>query len=244
MTRPATEPLPTAETKHEFVEAMFDAIAPRYDLLNSVLSLRLDSSWRRVAAHQTNLKAGDRALDTCTGTGDFACELARWVGPSGEVIGTDFSREMLRWGEPKVSKFPNVTLQWADTQALPFPDGHFAAVTVAFGIRNVADTQRGLSEMARVTKPGGCVVILEFNRPKNPVVAWGYGIYQKLMPLIGGLISGKRSAYAYLPASIDAFHSREELAGLMETAGLHSIRVTDLNFGTVVIHQGLKGNKK
>ncbi|WP_395146457.1 bifunctional demethylmenaquinone methyltransferase/2-methoxy-6-polyprenyl-1,4-benzoquinol methylase UbiE [Armatimonas sp.] len=244
MTRPAPEPLPTPETKHEYVEAMFDAIAPRYDLLNSVLSLRLDSSWRRVAARQTSLKAGDRALDVCTGTGDFACELARWVGPRGEVIGTDFSREMLRWGEPKVAKFPNVTLQWADTQALPFPDGHFAAVTVAFGIRNVADIRRGLSEMARVTKPGGHVVILEFNRPKNPLVAWGYGIYQKLMPLIGGLISGRRSAYAYLPASIDAFHSREELANLMKTAGLHSVRVTDLNFGTVVIHRGLKGNEK
>ncbi len=239
MPRPATETLPTPEAKHDYVEAMFDAIAPRYDLLNSVLSLRLHGAWRRAAAQQTGLKAGDKALDVCTGTGDFACELARWVGPTGSVVGTDFARKMLRWGEPKLAEHPNVSLQWADTQALPFPDASFDAVTVAFGIRNVADIERGLTEMSRVTKPGGRVVILEFNRPKNPVVAWGYGIYQKLMPLIGGLISGRRSAYAYLPASIDAFHSREALAGLMKTAGLSEIRVTDLNFGTVVIHQGI-----
>ena len=240
MSQPATEPLPTPEAKHRYVEAMFDAIAPRYDLLNSVLSLRLHGAWRRTAAQQTELKAGDKALDVCTGTGDFACELARWVGPTGSVVGTDFSREMLRWGEPKLKNHPNVTLQWADTQALPFLDAHFDAVTVAFGIRNVADTARGLAEMVRVTKTGGHVVVLEFNRPKNALVAWGYGIYQKLMPLIGGLISGRRSAYAYLPASIGAFHSREALARLMEDAGLCEVRVTDLNLGTVVIHQGLK----
>jgi demethylmenaquinone methyltransferase/2-methoxy-6-polyprenyl-1,4-benzoquinol methylase len=244
MIRPSPEtissPLPAPEEKHDYVETMFDAIAPRYDLLNSVLSLRLDSRWRREAARQAELEAGDQVLDVCTGTGDFACELTRWVGPSGAVIGTDFSKEMLRWGEPKLPKYPNVRLQWADTQALPFPDAHFAAVTVAFGIRNVADIQRGLAEMARVTQPGGRVVILEFNRPTNPLVAWGYGLYQKLMPIIGGIISGRRSAYAYLPASIDAFHSREALAKLMEEAGMHSVKITDLNFGTVVIHRGIK----
>ncbi|MBB6052195.1 bifunctional demethylmenaquinone methyltransferase/2-methoxy-6-polyprenyl-1,4-benzoquinol methylase UbiE [Armatimonas rosea] len=240
MTHPVSEPLPAPEAKHDYVEAMFDAIAPRYDLLNSVLSLKLHGRWRHTAARQAELKAGDRVLDVCTGTGDFACELGRWVGPTGEVIGTDFSKEMLRFGEPKLAKHPNVTLQWADTQALPFPDAHFEAVTVAFGIRNVADTQQGLNEMARVTKPGGRVVILEFNRPTNPVVAWGYGLYQRLMPAIGGMISGRRSAYVYLPASIDAFHSREQLKTLMETAGLHSVTVTDLNLGTVVIHRGIK----
>lgn len=240
MTHHASEPLPAPEAKHDYVEAMFDAIAPRYDLLNSVLSLKLHGRWRHTAARQAELKPGDRVLDVCTGTGDFACELSRWVGAKGEVIGTDFSKEMLRFGQPKLEKHPTVSLQWADTQALPFPDEHFHAVTVAFGIRNVADTQRGLNEMARVTKSGGRVIILEFNRPTNPLIAWGYGVYQRLMPLVGGLISGRRSAYAYLPASIDAFYSREALAQLMENAGLHSVRVTDLNLGTVVIHRGIK----
>lgn len=240
MTRRATESLPTPEAKHGYVEAMFDAIAPRYDLLNSVLSLKLHGRWRHAAARQAELKPGDTVLDVCTGTGDFACELSRWVGPNGSVVGTDFSREMLKFGEPKRQKFPTVTLQWADTQALPFPDSQFDAVTVAFGIRNVADTRKGLAEMTRVTKPGGRVVILEFNRPRNPLVAWGYGLYQRLMPAIGGLISGRKSAYAYLPASIDAFYSREALSELMESVGLEQIRVTDLNFGTVVIHRGIK----
>ena len=236
----STTVLPAPESKQVYVEAMFDAIAPRYDLLNSVLSLRLHHHWRRLAAAQADLKPGDSALDVCTGTGDFALELGRRVGPTGRVVGTDFSREMLHWGQPKVATAHNVTLEWADTQALPFEDNTFDAVTVAFGIRNVAQIEKGLAEMVRVAKPGGRVVILEFNRPTNPLVAWGYGLYQKLMPWIGGVVSGRRTAYAYLPASIDAFHSRAALSTLLEGAGLTQVRVTDLNLGTVVIHRGVK----
>lgn len=233
--------LPRPEQKHVYVQTMFDAIAPRYDLLNSVLSFRMHYGWRRAAAHQAALKTGDRALDVCTGTGDFAIELARRVGPSGSVIGTDFSEGMLALGQPKLTKLPNVTLQQADTQALPFPDASFNAVTVAFGIRNVADIDKGLAEMARVTKPGGRVVILEFNQPTNPLVAVLYKLYSfTILPFLGGLVSGRRSAYSYLPSSIEAFHSRAALAAKLERAGLTDIRITDLTLGTVVIHCGVK----
>jgi demethylmenaquinone methyltransferase/2-methoxy-6-polyprenyl-1,4-benzoquinol methylase len=231
-----TSPLPAPDEKHGYVRTMFDAIAPRYDLLNGLLSLNLHHHWRRIAADRTQLGAGDSALDVCTGTGDFAIELARRVGPDGRVVGTDYSEGMLAFGQPKTADIPQLSLQWADTQELPFPDESFDAVTVGFGIRNVADIQRGLSEMARVLKPGGRLVILEFTQPQNRLIAWGYGLYGKLMPVLGGLLSARRDAYAYLPESVAAFHTRESLAALLSQTGLENISITDLNLGTVAIH--------
>jgi demethylmenaquinone methyltransferase / 2-methoxy-6-polyprenyl-1,4-benzoquinol methylase len=234
--------LPTPEEKHGYVRAMFDAIAPRYDLLNGLLSLSLHHRWRRIAADQTWLNPGDSALDVCTGTGDFAIELARRVGERGQIVGTDYSEGMLAWGQEKLARrnLGNLTLTWADTEALPFEDESFHAVTVAFGIRNVANIDQGIGELARVTKPGGRVVILEFTQPKNGLVALGYGVYQKLMPILGGLLAGRSAAYAYLPASIGVFDSRERLTERMERAGLRDVSVTDLNLGTVAIHAATK----
>lgn len=234
--------LPAPEEKHRYVREMFDAIAPRYDLLNSVLSLRLHHGWRRAAVRQAALKMGDRALDVCTGTGDLAFELARAVGASGAVDATDFSEPMLELGRRKASqRGVAVRFAWADTQSLPFADATFDAVTVGFGIRNVADIEAGLAEMARVVRPGGRVVILEFAQPRAPLFGWLYGLYSnRILPAVGGLVSGKRSAYTYLPASVAAFHSREALASRMERAGLGDIRVTDLCLGVVAIHRGVK----
>jgi demethylmenaquinone methyltransferase / 2-methoxy-6-polyprenyl-1,4-benzoquinol methylase len=217
--------LPVPEEKHRYVRTMFDTIAPRYDLLNGLLSLSLHHRWRRVASDRTRLKAGGSALDVCTGTGDFALELARRVGAGGGVVGTDYSEGMLTRGQEKLRRrrIENVTLQWADTEALPFASDSFDAVTVGFG-----------------TRPGGRVVILEFTQPRNPLVALGYGLYQKLMPLLGGLVAGKSAAYAYLPASIGVFDSRERLAERMTSAGLIEVSVTDLNLGTVAIHAATK----
>lgn len=236
--------LPTPEAKHEYVRTMFDAIAPRYDLLNSVFSARMHHHWRRVAVAQTALSPGDAALDVCTGTGDLAFELARCVGKSGSVIGSDFSAPMLSLAEKKRENSAGLSqtrFTLADTMALPFSDNTFDAVTVGFGIRNVSDIQTGLREMVRVLRPGGRAVILEFSQPQNPVLALLYRWYSfTLLPFIGGLISGRRSAYQYLPSSVAAFYSRQELSGLLSEAGLAEVGIRELAFGAVVVHRGTK----
>ncbi len=222
---------------------MFDAIAPTYDHLNSVLSGPLHHGWRRAATKQAALQKGDTVLDVCTGTGDFAIELARAVGQAGHVDATDFSAPMLRLGEKKArdKNHANIVWQIADTQSLPFADDMFDAVTVGFGIRNVADIPRGIAEMARVAKSGGRVVILEFNQPTNPVFAALYRWYSfTILPFLGGFVSGRKAAYEYLPQSVAAFHTREEISEMMRRAGLENVTVTDLTFGTVVIHRGTK----
>lgn len=243
--------LPSPEEKQGYVRAMFDAIAPRYDLLNSVLSLRLHHGWRRTAADQAALRPGDAALDICTGTGDLAFELARRVGPAGSVIGSDFSLPMLRLGGQKRESSGRRALRdvvrftLADAQALPFPSNTFDAVTVGFGIRNVADIPRALSEMARVARPGGRVILLEFSQPTNPFFAALYRWYSfTLLPFLGGLVSGKRSAYEYLPSSVEAFYSRTALTALLEAAGLTDVHITNRAFGTVAIHRAVKPGGK
>jgi demethylmenaquinone methyltransferase/2-methoxy-6-polyprenyl-1,4-benzoquinol methylase len=244
-TRPkSADILPEPDDKHRYVREMFDAIAPRYDLLNSVLSLRLHHRWRTAAVRATSLKPGDHALDVCTGTGDLAFALAKRVGPSGNVDATDFSEPMLDLARHKAraqATAASIRFQTADTQDLPFPENTFDAVTVAFGIRNVADIDQGLREMVRVAKPGGRIVVLEFNQPRHPVLRALSDFYSfAILPRIGGLVSGRRSAYTYLPASVAAFHSRDTLVNKMRDAGLEQIAWKDLNLGMVVLHQGVK----
>ncbi len=244
-TKPNNTVLPAPDDKHRYVREMFDAIAPTYDRLNSVLSGPLHHYWRRVATAQAALKPGDRALDVCTGTGDFALELAKVVSENGHVDATDFSAPMLQIGEQKARARGCDNTAWAiaDTQNLPFADNAFDAVTVGFGIRNVSDVPRGIREMARVAKPGGRVVLLEFGQPTNKTFNALYRWYSKhVMPRIGGLVSGRKSAYEYLPESVAAFYTREQIAHFMRGAGLTNVSITDLTFGTVVIHRGTKSN--
>jgi demethylmenaquinone methyltransferase/2-methoxy-6-polyprenyl-1,4-benzoquinol methylase len=225
------------------IRRMFAGIAPRYDFLNHLLSANRDRGWRRATVEAAAAKPGDPVLDVCTGTGDLALEWERALGPGSGVVGTDFCEPMVRLGREKARREGSrVRLGVADTLRLPFRDGSFEAVTVGFGIRNVADLAGGVREMARVARTGGRVVILEFTRPANPAFRFLYYVYfLLLLPLLGNLVSGSRqNAYGYLPRSVLSFPDRDRLCRIMEGAGLRDVRVRDLSLGIVTVHVGVK----
>ena len=198
------------------VRAMFDRIAGVYDVMNSVMTAGLHHRWRRRAADLANAGAGDRVLDVATGTGDLAVELASRVGPGGEVVGSDFSQEMLTRARRKA---PGLRFEWGNALDLPYATDSFAAATVGFGARNFSDLDRGLAEMARVVKPGGRVVVLEITTPEKPPLSTFFRLwFDRVVPLIGRL-TGQQEAYGYLPSSVRRFPAPDGLAAAMERAG-------------------------
>ncbi len=214
---------------------MFAGISHRYDFLNHLLSLRRDKYWRRFAA---GLLPKGYIIDVCSGTGDMAVEVSK----KGNVVASDFCEEMLELCTKKIKNFGiyNISCIQNDAENLSFKDGTFNGAIVAFGIRNVADIKKALSEMSRVVKKNGKVVVLEFSLPQNKAFRTVYHIYfHRLLPLIGGVIS-KKSAYSYLPSSVMAFPQRKEFVGLMERAGLADIEYYDLTFGIVTVYAGRK----
>ncbi len=218
------------------VRAMFDRIAGRYDLLNTVLSAGSDGGWRRRAARATGLKAGGAALDVACGSGKLTAELGRLAGPQGRVVGLDFSPEMLR-----IARRANLELRFVegDALALPFPDGSFDAATIAFGLRNLADPVRGLKEMVRVLRPGGRAVVLEFLRPPAGLVGGAYRVYlRRVLPAVGGALSGQPAAYRYLSETVDAYHTPAELTRMAQEAGWTEVELTPLALGTVGVVSG------
>lgn len=231
------------DQKRSYVRDLFARVAPRYDLLNSFLSLRIHYYWREVAAREAGLYPGDTALDVCTGTAELALRLARDLGKNGRVVGVDFCEPMLRLGQQKIRKQADehrITLVLADALQLPFAPHSFEAVTVAFGIRNVTDIYRAFAEMWRVLKPGGRVICLEFSQPRHPVFRSIYGFYfYHLLPWLGGLLS-HRDAYTYLLESVRRFPERERLAQIMREAGFAEVSWRELTLGIVCIHSGVK----
>jgi len=224
------------------VNRMFDRVAGRYDALNSLMTAGLHHRWRERAAARTRLQPGDSALDVCCGTGDLALELAKLVTPGGHVVGCDFSEPMLDLAREKTAERAagGVRFEWADALELPYDGGRFDAVTVGFGVRNLADLDRGLREMGRVLKPGGRLVILEITQPTRPPLSFFFSLwFDRIVPLLG-TFSSNPEAYAYLPESVRSFPSPHGLAEKMEGAGFDGIRYTVLAGGIIAIHSGTR----
>ncbi len=225
------------------VNRMFDRIASRYDLLNSVMSAGLHHRWRERAVDRAELGPGGSALDVCCGTGDLTLELASRVAPGGSVIGCDFSEPMLDLAREKATAraADGVRFEWADALQLPYDAGRFDAVTVGFGVRNFSDRDGGLEEMARVLRPGGRLVVLEFTAPRRPPFSTFYSIwFDRVVPVLGRLTSDP-AAYSYLAESVHSFPDPPGLAAKMDAAGLSGIRYTILAGGIVTIHSGIRG---
>lgn len=227
------------------VRRMFGEIAGRYDLLNRLLSLWLDQRWRRRTVRLVPPSGAGPVLDVCTGTADLALAYCRAGGPRVRVVGADFCRPMLAIARRKARRLPSdhpLALVEADAERLPFPDDAFEVVSVAFGLRNVSDTDQGLREMVRVCRPGGRVAVLEFALPDARLLRMLYGWYfRRLLPAVGqGLARNRQAAYNYLPQSVDQFPQRDALVERMQRAGLREVRFHSFTFGVALLYVGVK----
>ncbi len=231
-------------TKEEYVRGIFNNIAPRYDLLNTVLSFNRDRGWRRFAVARAGLVPGDKVLDVCCGTGMLALELARAVNPGGQVIGLDFAPAMLQIARRRLAASPPghlVQLVEGNALELPFADNTFDCATVAFGLRNLPDIKRGLAEMRRVVRPGGRVVSLELAKPSRPIFKQLYYFYfDHLVPFIGRLGIGIDGPYSYLPRSLKGYPHQEEVLQYFRDLDLEGAPYYELTGGIVAVHVGIK----
>jgi demethylmenaquinone methyltransferase/2-methoxy-6-polyprenyl-1,4-benzoquinol methylase len=223
----------------ERIAAMFDRIVPRYDLMNRLMTMGLDRRWRTSAAVAAAPPRRARVLDVCCGTGDLALALQRRC-PDATVTGLDFSEAMLRAARAKAARrAAAVDFVRGDVLALPFPDATFGAVTVGWGVRNVADLDRAFQEMARVARPGARVVCLEATTPRSRAARRFHAVwFERVVPAMGALVAGDAEAYAYLPASVRSFPDADGLAALMRAAGLERVRYRRLGLGAMALHVG------
>jgi demethylmenaquinone methyltransferase / 2-methoxy-6-polyprenyl-1,4-benzoquinol methylase len=221
------------------IRSMFASIAGRYDRANTVLSGGVHHLWRRKAVRWSGATAGDRVLDCATGTGDLAIAFRKVVGQSGRVVGTDFVPEMLSIARRKA---PDIEFETADVMNLPFEDASFDVASISFGIRNVSDPRQGIAEMARVVRPGGRVMVLEFGQPRGRLFCRMYDFYRRnVLPKVGGIVTGKQDAYEYLEESAGRFPCGDEFVGLMRDTGrFASIEYRPLTFGIAYLYRGTR----
>jgi demethylmenaquinone methyltransferase/2-methoxy-6-polyprenyl-1,4-benzoquinol methylase len=244
----SASPPPLVDKREARIKQMFGSIAPVYDLLNHVLSLNIDKLWRRKATRLVPPEGDAAILDCCTGTGDLALAYHKATGGRTSIVAADFCHPMLVRGVAKAARkgaADQVRFLEADAQRLPFPDDTFQISTVAFGLRNVTDTNRGIAEMTRVTKPGGRVAILEFSRPRGWFFGRMYRFYfRRILPAVGQVISrSKDSAYHYLPASVLEFPDGEVLAEKLREHGLTDVRWHPFTFGIATLYVGKKRDR-
>jgi len=220
------------------IKTMFGSIAGRYDRANTVLSGPIHHLWRRSAVRWSGVKNGDAVLDCATGTGDLAIAFKKSVGKTGRVVGTDFTPEMIELARGKAR---DITFEVADVTALPFDDDSFDIASISFGIRNVGDPAKGIAEMARVVRPGGRVLVLEFGQPSNRLASALYDSYRRhFLARLGGAVTGERGAYEYLESSAAKFPCGDEFVAMMNRAArFTSIDVKPLTFGIAYLYLGV-----
>lgn len=235
--------VPTDE-KAGLVGGVFDSVATRYDIMNDLMSAGIHRIWKRFTIELSGVRKGNRVLDIAGGTGDLAAKFAPIVGDEGEVILSDINASMLRVGRDRLIDrgVPgNLHYVQADAQYLPFPDDHFDCITIAFGLRNVTDKDRALRSMLRVLRPGGRLLVLEFSKPKNPLLSRAYDAYSfGVLPIMGRLIAGDKDSYQYLAESIRMHPDQDTLLQMMEEAGFSRCDYHNMTGGVVAVHRGVK----
>ena len=233
------------DEKAGLVGGVFDSVASRYDVMNDLMSAGVHRIWKRFTIELSGVRAGSRVLDIAGGTGDLAARFAPMVGDTGEVVLADINASMLRVGRDRLTDRGtpgNLHYVQADAQYLPFPDDHFDCITIAFGLRNVTDKDRALRSMLRVLKPGGRLLVLEFSKPRNPLLSRAYDAYSfGVLPFMGRLVAGDADSYQYLAESIRMHPDQETLRQMMEDAGFTRCEFHDMTGGVVAVHRGVKG---
>ncbi|EJA1894429.1 demethylmenaquinone methyltransferase [Staphylococcus pseudintermedius] len=223
------------------VHEVFQNISGKYDRLNNIISFEQHKVWRKKVMKEMNVQAGTIALDVCCGTADWTIALSQAVGPEGEVTGLDFSENMLKVGEEKTAHMDNIRLVQGDAMALPFDDNTFDYVTIGFGLRNIPDYSKALSEMYRVLKPGGMVVCLETSQPTMPVFKQGYRLYFKfVMPIFGKIFAKSKQEYEWLQQSAFDFPDRETLKKMFEGVNFENVKVLSFTGGVAAMHLAYK----